>query len=69
MTKMIFLLDEFFSEIKDVEDLLDSEEFTTLDAKYVKGFKDCLEVVTRKSMELAFEAEVDVEELPVSVLH
>lgn len=49
-------LNSFFEEIKIIEDMFDHKEWKDLDAKYVKGFKDCLEVVTRKSMEISFDS-------------
>lgn len=55
----IILLSELFNELKDIEELIDSEEWKGLDKKYVKGFKDCIEVMTRKSMEISMECDFE----------
>lgn len=59
----IIILSEFFNELKEVEELIDSEEWKGLDKKYVKGFKDCIEVMTRKSMEISMECDFEENEI------
>lgn len=59
----VLLLSEFFEELKSIEELIDSEEWKGLNKKYVKGFKDCIEVMTRKSMEISIECDYEENDL------
>lgn len=63
----IVFLSELFDELKQVEEMFDKKEWSDLDKKYVKGFKDCIDVVTKKSMELCLELEIDNEDLSETI--
>lgn len=55
----VVILQDFFDELKTVEDLIDNNKEKTANKDYVDGFKDCIEHVTRKLMEVSIEFEYD----------